>query len=186
MEPFHQYIDEYRRQMQVGAVPKAYKGLLEYMLALKAQLMKSHPDYSASGSLYTGYMDMSYFAFTPPALAQRKLKVAIVLLHADLRIEAWLAGANKQVQQEYWQLIMDSGWRQYRLVPSIQGADAIIEHVLAPSPDFRDLDGLTDANRKRNAKIRRRRRAVFGGKADAGTHFGEIENYLYLLRLVRN
>ncbi len=71
------------------------------------------------------------------------MKIAVVFLHKEFRFEVWLAAANKQVQAEYWKLIKDSGWDQYRLVPATQGYDSIIEHVLVANPDFSDLDGLT-------------------------------------------
>ena len=54
-----------------------------------------------------------------------------------------MAGYNKQVQAKYWKLLKDSAWDKYPLVSSIQGADSILEHVLADHPDFRDLDALT-------------------------------------------
>jgi hypothetical protein len=54
-----------------------------------------------------------------------------------------LSGYNKQVQQEYWSLIKESGWDEYRLVPTTQGFDSIIESTLVEHPDFRDLDALT-------------------------------------------
>jgi hypothetical protein len=47
------------------------------------------------------------------------------------------------VQTEYWKLIKDSSWDQYRLVPSPQGYDSIIENVLVENPEFSDLDVLT-------------------------------------------
>jgi hypothetical protein len=56
----------------------------------------------------------------------------------------WLAGVNKNVQAEYWQLIKQSGWTLYKPVATTQGADAIIEHVLVDEPDFDDLPGLTN------------------------------------------
>lgn len=143
MQPFHQYMDEYRQQMQKGAVPKAYQGLMQYLMDLRSYFQNNNPDYFVSGSLYAGYMDMSYFSVISPALKQRGLKIAVVFLHETCRFEVWLAAANKQIQTRYWQLIRDSGWEQYRLVPSPKGADAILEHALAEHPDFSDLDALT-------------------------------------------
>ena len=143
MQPFHPYIDEYRRQMQNGAVPKAYQGLMHYLMDLRTHFQSNYPDYFVSGSLYAGYMDMSYFSIIPPALKQRGLKIAFVFLHATCHFEVWLAAANKQIQTRTWQQIKDSGWQQYRLVPSPRGADSILEHVLAETPDFSDLDALT-------------------------------------------
>jgi hypothetical protein len=95
------------------------------------------------GGLYTGYMDMSYFSIITPSMKDRKLKIAVVFIHEMCRFEVWLAGVNKGVQAEYWKKIKQSGWNQYQLVATTQGADAIIEHVLVETPDFDDLEELT-------------------------------------------
>jgi hypothetical protein len=143
MKPFHKYVAEYQRQLEKGAIQAAYQGLMEYIMAVRTHLKNKYPDYFVSGSIYYGYMDMTYFAFTPKSLAQRKLKVAIVFIHATCRFEVWLGGYNKQVQSQYWKLFKESNWNKYRLVPTTAGADSIVECVLADNPDFRDLDALT-------------------------------------------
>lgn len=144
MEPFAEFILEYKNQLEKGAIQKAYRGLMEYMLALKTHLKTSYPDYIVSGSLYPGYMDMTYFAFTPPSLKPRSLKIAIVLLHEPLHFEAWLSGSNRQVQVEYWNLFKSRGLKQYRLVTNPLADDAILEHTLLADPDFHELDALTE------------------------------------------
>jgi hypothetical protein len=143
MDTFSECMAEYQKQMQIGMVPKAYKGLMDYILDLRNYFKKKYPDWSVSGSLYTGYMDMTYFALVPDSFKQRGLKIAVVFIHETCRFEVWLSAVNKQVQAEYWQVINDSGWSTYRLVPSVQGYDSILETVLVESPDFGDLNGLT-------------------------------------------
>lgn len=143
MGSFHQSMDEYRKQLQKGMIQKAYRGLMEYMLDLKTYFKNKFPQDFVSGSLYFGYMDMTYFAIAPESLKQRGLKIAIVFIHEAFRFEAWLAGYNKQIQMEYWHVLKDSGWEKYRLVPTTKGADAILEHTLVDAPDFNDLDALT-------------------------------------------
>jgi hypothetical protein len=143
MPSLQEYMLEYRLQMQKGILPKAYKGLMEYILSLRTHLQKKYPAYNISNNLYTGYMDMTYFSLFPPLLKECKLKVAIVYLHEAGRFEAWLAAVNKEVQTLYWTLIKDSGWQKYRLVPTTQGYDSIVEHILVASPDFGDLEQLT-------------------------------------------
>lgn len=143
MESFREYMAEYRRQLAIGAVQKAYKGLMEYMMSLRTYLNNQHPGYFVSG-LYYGYMDMTYFSFYPESLKDRSLKVAIVFLHEAFRFEAWLAGYNKQVQSQYWKWLKESGWDKYHLVPATQGADSILESVLVENPDFGNLPALTE------------------------------------------
>jgi hypothetical protein len=143
MESFQEYVDEYRKQMDKGAIQKAYKGLMEYIMSLKTHLKTKYPDYSVSGSIYYGYMDMTYFSFFPESLKQRSLKVAIVFIHKTCTFEIWLAGYNKQVQATYWKLFKESGWNKYRIVSTIEGEDSIIEYKLTDNPDFNDLEALT-------------------------------------------
>jgi len=143
MESFQESMNEYRKQLEKGAIQKAYKGLMEYVRDLRTHFRNKYPDYFVSGSIYCGYMDMTYFSFFPKSLKDRNLKVAIVFVHEAFRFEVWLAGFNKQVQQEYWKLFKESGWHQYHLVPTTKGVDSIVEHILVDGPDFSDLDGLT-------------------------------------------
>ncbi|GAP12503.1 hypothetical protein LARV_00238 [Longilinea arvoryzae] len=143
MESFHESMNEYRKQLEKGVISKAYKGLMEYILELRTHFQNSHPDFSVPGSIYFGYMDMTYFSILPQPLKDRKLKIAIVFLHEAFRFEVWLAAVNKQVQTQYWKLFKESGWKQYRLVSTPQGADSILEFVLVDNPDFTDLAALT-------------------------------------------
>jgi hypothetical protein len=143
MDDFYEYIDEYKKQLKKGHIQKAYRGLIEYILGLKTYLSKKYPDYFVSGSIYYGYMDMTYFSFTPESLKRRKLKIAIVFNYDDFRFEVWLGGYNKQVQSEYWNLFNQSYWNKYHIVSSIEGMDSIVEHVLVDNPDFSNLNDLT-------------------------------------------
>ncbi len=144
MESFQEYMVEYRTQIEKGAIKKAYKGLMEYTQSLRTHFKNKYPDYFVSGSVYFGYMDMTYFSFYPKSLGHKKLKIAIVLIHESMRFEVWLAGYNKQVQSKYWKIFEESAWNKYHIVPTIKDADSILEHTLADNPDFRDLDKLTN------------------------------------------
>ena len=143
MGSLQEAMNEYRKQLEKGQIQAAYKGLMDFMQDLRTHFSRKYPEAFVSGSLYFGYMDMTYFSFIPKSLQQRKLKPAIVFVHEAFRFEIWLAAANKQVQAKYWQLFKDSGWEKYRRVPTTQGADAILEHVLVDQPDFGDLEALT-------------------------------------------
>jgi len=143
MGSFHEYMDEYRKQLEKGVIKEAYKGLMEYIMDLRTHFKNKYPDCFVSGSIYYGYMDMTYFSFIPESLKHRNLKVAIVFVHDTCRFEVWLAGYNKQIQSKYWKLFKENGWNKYHIVATTQGADSIIEHILVDNPDFSDLDALT-------------------------------------------
>ena len=143
MASFHENMNEYKKQLRRGAVQKAYQGLMDYIMGLRSHFEKKYPDYSVSGNIYFGYMDMTYFAFFPKTLKQRKLKVGIVFVHEAFRFEVWLFGYNKSVQAKYWKLFKESSWSKYRVPSTIEGVDSILEGILIENPDFIDLDALT-------------------------------------------
>jgi len=144
MKSFHEHFNEYKQQMEKGTIQKAYQGLMAYIMGLRTHLKKQYPEYFVSGGIYFGYMDMTYFSFMPASIKDRRLKVAIVFIHDTCRFEVWLGGYNKIVQEQYWQLLKNSGWDDYPIVPTIEGMDSIIEHTLVEDPDFSDLDALTN------------------------------------------
>ena len=139
-----EYINEYRKQLEKGNIQKAYKGLMEYIMALRTYFQNKYPDYFVSGNIYYGYMDMTYFSFSPRSLKERNLKVAIVFIHEAFSFEVWLSGYNRNVQKQYWQLFNDSGWNKYRIVSQDKGVDSILEYTLTGNPDFANTDKLTE------------------------------------------
>ncbi len=140
---FPEYMLEYKKQLEKGYIQEAYKGLMSYIMGLRTHFKKRYPGYIVSG-IYQGYMDMTYFSFTPESLKHRKLKSAIVFVYDTFRFEVWLAGSNKNVQNKYWKLFQESYFDKYNIPTTIKGIDSIIEHILVENPDFSDLDTLTD------------------------------------------
>jgi hypothetical protein len=102
MSSFQDNMNEYRKQLEKGAIQKAYQGLMDYIMGLRSSLENKYPAYYVSGSVYFGYMDMTYFSFFPESLELRRLKVGIVFVHCKFRFEVWLFGYNKRVQARYW------------------------------------------------------------------------------------
>jgi hypothetical protein len=143
MGNLQEHLKEYRRQLEKGEIQHAYRGLMGYMLSLRAYFQKQYPEYEVPGNLYFGYMDMTYFAIIPPDLKRHKLKVAVVFLHEAFRFEVWLSGANRQVQLDYSNLLREKGWDKYKLTADPKTNDSILEHILVENPDFGDLDAMT-------------------------------------------
>ena len=135
MDSLNNYVREYTNQLTKGQIQKAYKGIMLFMSALSTYLVGQHPDYTA-GNLYFGYMDMTYFAFTPSVLKEKKLKIAIVFLHEQSRFEAWLGGSNRKVQSECIELLRSRKIGRYKLSQVTPGVDSIIESILVEQPDF--------------------------------------------------
>ena len=152
MQSIQEDMNELRMQLRTGAIQKAYKTLLGYMMDLRIHFQNRYPSFSISG-LYQGYMDMTYFAIVPPSLKHHNLKIAIVFNYEAFRFEAWLSGANRQVQRKYWELFRDSRWTEYRVVTPVKGVDSIIECNLAEDFDFSDLDSLTASIEENTVKF---------------------------------
>jgi hypothetical protein len=143
MESFDMYLNEYRKQLEKGAIQAAYQGLMEYIMGLRTHFKNKYPEYAVSGSIYYGYMDMTCFSIFPKSLKERQLKIALVFLHEAFRFEVWLSGKNKQVLTKYWKLFKESEWNKYKIVTPAKGVDSIVEYILVDNPDFSDLDALT-------------------------------------------
>ncbi len=143
MDSFKESMSEYRKQLEKGSIQRAYRGLMDYIMELRAYFEKKYPNYSVSGSIYFGYMNMTYFSFVPKSLKLRGLKVGIVFVHERFRFEVWLFAYNKGFQAKYWKMFKESSWNKYRIPPTTKGVDSILENILVENPDFSDSEALT-------------------------------------------
>ena len=134
-------MEEFHRALRNGAIQRAYRTLLSFMMGLRTHFKSKYPNSSVS-TLYQGYMDMTYFAIFPPSLKQRDLKIAIVFNYEAFRIEAWLAGRNRSVNRKYWELFKDRKWPAYRVVTPAKGVDSIVECDLTQGFDLLDTEAL--------------------------------------------
>ena len=144
MKPFHQSMNEYKELLKKGDIQAAYQGLMQYFRDLRTHFKDKYPEFSVTGSIYYGYMDMTYFSLFPEVLKQRKLKIAIVFVYDTFGFEVWLSGSNRNVQIEYWNMLKESGWNKYNFASNPKREDYVIGHILINDPDFSDLDSLTE------------------------------------------
>ena len=140
-ETLGKYIREYKTQIQLGDIQKAYRGIMAYMMSLRNHLANKYPVDFITGSMYQGYMDITYFPFTPQSVKNQKLKIGITFNHEKMQFEIWLVGRNKKVQKEYWETLKKSNWNTYPLSKNAQ--NSIIEHIIDKNPDFDHLEILT-------------------------------------------
>lgn len=141
MESLNKEIKEYTLQLSQGHIQKAYRGILSFMSDLRTQLERNYLDHTLS-SLYAGYMDMSYFAFTPLDLKRKKLKIAIVYLHTENRFEVWLTGFNRQIQSETIEVLRTIDLKQFVLSEVGPGIDSIIAYPIIKRPNFNKPEQL--------------------------------------------
>jgi hypothetical protein len=119
-------MSEFKKLLASGTLQKEYQELVSFMMSLRNHLSQKYAGRFSTSSFYQGYMDMSYFAFTPETLRAIGLKIAIVFVYETFRFEVWLAANNKKVQKKYWNLVRECGWEKFRVAPAIQGYDSIL------------------------------------------------------------
>jgi hypothetical protein len=141
VDSLNNHVREYTIQLSKGHIQKAYRGIMTFMSSLNAYFEGKYPDYTAS-ALYFGYMDMTYFAFTPSALKNMRLKIAIVFLHVECKFEVWLAGNNRRVRTECITLLSHKNIGRYTLTPVRSSVDSIIASLIVAEPDFDNPDEL--------------------------------------------
>ena len=135
MVSLNEHIKEYSIQLSRGNIQKAYKGIMTFMSELKASLNRKYPNYAIS-AVYPGYMDMTYFAFSPPSLKEMRLKIAIVFLHEPCIFEVWLAGKNREIQAKYIKDMSHKDLKGHSLSQVEPCVDAILSSVIIEKPDF--------------------------------------------------
>ena len=136
MDSLNVCVREYTAQLKKGKIQKACRGIMSFLTGLMSHLEEAYPGYSVS-ALYPGYMDMTYFAFTPPELKSKQLKIALVYLHEECRFELWLAANNRRLQGQYIELLRqkkDTGG--YTLSQAAPGVDSILSFIAVENPDF--------------------------------------------------
>jgi hypothetical protein len=132
-------IKELHTQLQNGKIQIGYKAILEYLLYLQSYLKKKYKDYDFPGTLYHGYLDMSYFALIPATLKEKRLKIAIVFNYEAFKFELWLSGYNKGIQKRYLEYFKDKKIKNYFIPETIQGYDSILEdHIEIERIDIKE------------------------------------------------
>jgi len=140
---FNDIVKDYNALLIEGDIRIAYRGLMEYMQGLRTFFYNKYSSDYFIGSLYQGYMDMTYFSFTPKILKKEALKIAIIFQHEELYFEIWLAGQNKQVQKKYLNVFQNNGFSTYHVPLDINEGFSIVDTILVDKPDFNKPDVLT-------------------------------------------
>jgi len=107
-----------------------------FMSYLLKHLKKKYFEDYHIGTIYSDNINIIYFPFTPTELKEKKLKIAVVYNLKSDRIEVWLAGQNKQIQKEYWEIFRGSNWNKYTIPDSIKNSFSIVYTVLNDRVDF--------------------------------------------------
>lgn len=140
MKKLSDYVNAYKEQLKKGDIRHAYDGLVKYVMRLRTNLSKNLSDSYSFGNLFQGYMDYTYFYYSNDFLKKRKLKLALVLNHANMQFEIWLLGQTAPIQDKYWQSFKTTKWNKDR---ATKPKYSILETVLNENPNFNDLDLLS-------------------------------------------
>ncbi|NCB06508.1 MAG: hypothetical protein EOM69_13430 [Clostridia bacterium] len=125
-------IEEYTNAVARLRLPRAYRGILSALGQFQTSWKSAHAS-DAIGALYQGYMDMSFVAFAPAELAEKRLKISLVFLHPTGEFSLWLAAGNREIQKRVSAALKSVPLGQYSLSVLEPGVDAIIAYDL-PKP----------------------------------------------------
>jgi len=144
METDQDLIKQFRDQLKKGKIQKAYKLLLEFILSFRIQLKSHYPEWEIPGSIYHGYLDMTYFPVFTKLLKSRGLKIAVVFNYEVFQFELWLSAANKTLQKQYWEKLRNHSFKNYSLTVPAKRVDSILEYPVPAEIDFTNPEVLTE------------------------------------------
>ena len=143
MKTLNQQIADYTELLRQGELQIAYRSILNYMGKLRSDFAALHPEYEISGSIYQGYLDMTYFSVIPAALKAKGLKIAVVYLHEKGSFEVWLSARNRATLRKYKPTGDSKLWHGFPVFHDPENGDAALEFTLTSEPDFDEQNSLT-------------------------------------------
>ena len=141
MKSNNQLIKDYTHCLQQGEMHIAYKGIIDFIGKLRADFIKNY-SHLYIGSIYQGYLDMSYFSINTEHLKGKGLKVAIVYLHEKRTFEVWLSARNRKILKRYEGVIKNIIADDANMFHDDNNQDSIIEYKLTSDPNFDNEDLL--------------------------------------------
>lgn len=130
------YMRFYKEQIEIGYIQKAYKGLMDFIMALRNHFVKIYADDFIIGNISKGYMDYTYFPVAPKTIKSLKVKFAIIFIHSEMKFGISLGGQNRQVQKYYWEMFKECNWDKYQIPSTLDENFTIVYDVLVEDPDF--------------------------------------------------
>lgn len=122
----------YQAAFANGELQQTYQALVGVVQNLRTGFAKKYQGEYSVASVLHGYIDFTYFYLQNESLKQRKLKLAIVFKHKEVKFELWLLGQTKEVQVHYWKTLSREKWLNQETMPEY----AIFEVPLSLTPDF--------------------------------------------------
>jgi hypothetical protein len=141
MKNMNCHIEKYNESLNEGHIQKAYRGIMDTISRLKTTWDRRYPT-TPSGSLYAGFMDMTFISVKPSVLSELDLRVSIVYLHESHTFESWLVARNRKIQLAIHSQLRKKELGIYSLTELGPGVDSIISMALNSEPDFNDIEVL--------------------------------------------
>ena len=141
MKDLNHYVEIYKKQLDKGDIKEAYVGLVKYVTRLCTLLSNNLSETYSFGTIFQGYMDYTYFYYTNDFLKKRKLKMGLVLNHANMQFEIWLLGQTIPIQEKYWEQFKTTKWNIGR---TTRPQYSILEAIIIDKPDFDNLELLSE------------------------------------------
>lgn len=135
-------IERYTTAVAQGDIASAYRGILSALTQFKSAWESAHPQ-DTVGALYQGYLDMSFVAVLPAALAEKRLKISLVYLHPSGTFTLWLIAGNRAIQKSVSDALRNVPLGIYALTKLEPGVDAIIALDLPKPYAFDEPEQLT-------------------------------------------
>ena len=136
MGSLNQKIEAYSDLVRQGDLQAAYRGIMDFMSQLRTAFAARDSALEVGGSIYQGYMDMTYFSLNTEMLKEKGLKIAVVYLHDKNAFEAWLSARNRTILSDYKAIFADAILDEVEVFHDETNPDAALECLLAGSPDF--------------------------------------------------
>lgn len=97
----------YRMLLQTTDLQKAYQEFVRWFRFLRVELEKQMPDSAFQGGIAENAMDYAYFQFSDKEMKAAGLKLAVVFVHREFRLEVWLSGVNRAAQCRWAEVLRD-------------------------------------------------------------------------------
>ena len=133
-------LDTYRQLVQTTSLADSYGEFVRLFRFLWVQMEKEMPQFQFQGNIVENAMDYSYFQFTSQELKSRGLKIAVVFLHRQFRLEVWLSGVNRSSQKRWFPVLAAEDCPFLR-TENPERSDYILRSLLPDGWNLADGDG---------------------------------------------
>lgn len=135
-------MDHFKKALGTGELQKAYRHLMDVFSSLQTALRENKEAQVQTGTLYHGYLDMTYLPVTTRVLRKKGMKVAVVFDYPKFQFQLWLSAGNRKKREKAILLLEQTKVLKDSIRIAKENPDAILEQVIHEPIDFEDTQGL--------------------------------------------